>query len=397
MRPVPAAVIGTAFLLVAAFAAADTVIRVDDGIVVGKVTQVDSSSVVVQPAGNVPAVSIPAGEVLSVQFDAKPAEPKGDVVIPSSGERFHVIADAAGADVVPGTLVCRGAGSLAGANKIPFADLRAWFPTAGPGEKSVSEVLSLENERDIVFLASGDRITGVVESVNPAEARITAKLGAVGVKRDAIKSVAFSKTLKPWREPVRLLAEARLVDGSIVIGEVTGPKDGIWTLKSVSGPQWTAAADQMLELRFRGGKLLWLSDLTPVKAETTPFFNRAWPWRKDLSVWGNPLKAGGVTYERGIGTHSRTELTYDLAAQFATFLVELAIDDETKGAGSAVVSVTADGRALLAPTTVSGGEKPRRIKLDVTGVRQITLLVDFGKDQDSGDHLDWLAARVIRK
>jgi hypothetical protein len=137
--------------------------------------------------------------------------------------------------------------------------------------------------------------------------------------------------------------------------------------------------------------------LAPVKAGTTPFFNRAWPWRKDLSVWGNPLTASGVVHERGVGTHSRTELTFDLAAQFLTFLADVAIDDETKGAGSATVSVTGDGRALLAPTEVAGGAKPRRVKLDVTGVRQLTLLVDYGKNEDAGDHVDWLDARLIRK
>ncbi len=396
MRDACAATIGLALGFVAAFASADVVTRVDDERIAGRVVLVDSSaSVVVQPEGGRPAVAIPAGEVLSIRFDAKAAEPKGDLVAPASGERLRVTVGAAGASA--GALACEGAGSLRGTNSIPFGDLRAWMPPQEDPGKALEEALALENDRDVALMTSGDRLTGVVESLGADAVRFTAKLGATDIKRDLLRGIAFSKTLKPWREPVRLLAEVRLADGSVVLGDVSGPRDGVFSLRSVMGPEWTAAAGEVVEIRFRGGKLLWLSELAPAKAETTPFFNRAWPWRKDLSVWGNPLSAGGVVYERGLGTHSRTVLTWEIAAQFVTLLADVAIDDETKGTGASVVSVTGDGRVLLAPTPISGGDKPRRVKLDVTGVRALTLLVDFGRQEDAGDHVDWLNARLIRK
>ncbi len=397
MFPARSVSMGMVLCLVSMATSADVVTRVDDERVVGIVASVDSSgAVVVMPNGGAP-VSIPASEVLSITCDVKPVQPKGDLLVLASGERFRVGLDAVGMQLPEGMVAVYGAGSLSAVNSIALADLRAWVPAGGDVDKVLADVLALDNDRDVVLMASGDRLTGVVEHVGAKGASVTAKLGTTAVDRGLLLGIAFSKTLKPWREPVRLLAETRLADGSVVLGDVTGPKDGVFALRSVLGAEWKVAADQIVEIRFRGGKLLWLSDLAPAKAETTPFFNRAWPWRKDRSVWGNPLTVGGAVCERGLGTHSRTELAYDLAAQFTTFVADIAIDDETKGTGSATVSVTADGRTLLAPMEVNGADKPRRVKLDVSGIRRLTLLVDFGKNDDAGDHVDWLNARLIRR
>ncbi len=64
---------------------------------------------------------------------------------------------------------------------------------------------------------------------------------------------------------------------------------------------------------------------------------------------------------------------------------------------SALFSVWGDGRELLSPTEVRGGAKPKHIKLNVTGVKVLKVFVDYGKNQDIGDHADWMNARLIRK
>jgi hypothetical protein len=240
-------------------------------------------------------------------------------------------------------------------------------------------------------------VTGVIESVGPAGVVVSSKLGKVTVKRELIRGIAFSKTLKPWREPEGLLAQAALVGGSKTLGAIEGPDGGQYTLRSVIGPAWRVEVASVRKVSFRGGRLVWLSDLKPSASKVTPFFNREWPPRMNASVWGRPLTVAGEEYEHGIGIHSKTELTWRLNGGYVSFVSLLGIDDETNGTGAATVSITADGRTLLKPTPVKGGEKPVPVKLNVTGVREMTVLVDYGQGQDTGDHVDLLDARLLKK
>ena len=63
--------------------------------------------------------------------------------------------------------------------------------------------------------------------------------------------------------------------------------------------------------------------------------------------------------------------------------------------GTVHVVISADGKTLL-ETDVKGTDKPRLVDLDVTGRRQLQILVDFGGDLDIADHLDLAEARLIR-
>jgi len=165
----------------------------------------------------------------------------------------------------------------------------------------------------------------------------------------------------------------------------------------VLGATWKTTLGAVRSVEFRGGKLVWLSDVVPSRTSTTGFFNRAWEPRMNRSVWGAPLTVDGVSYEHGVGCHARTELEYALDGKYVLFVTSVGIDDETRGTGAALFSVAVDGRALLAPVLVKGREKPRPLKLNVAGVRRLTLTVDFGPEQDFGDHVDLLDARLIRK
>jgi hypothetical protein len=387
--------------------ALDTVTRIDDEKVVGTVTGIDSNgSITVQAtAGGVPrTATIPAVEVLSVRFGHEtPAgeKAKGDLIVLASGERYRVKLGSEPVGALPG-FTSTGADALGGSNSVAFANLRAYVPekdkvSTEEAARTLQELLVLENDRDVVMMVNGDRLTGVVEKLAPGEVVVSAKVGRVPVKWDGIRGIAFSKTLKPYTEPESLLAEVLLSDGSLVRGTLSGPAGGTYALRSVLGYSWDVRPDRIREVRFRGGKLVWLSDLKPANVVITPFFNRSWPYREDRSVWGAPLTVGGTVYERGIGCHSRTELTYDIDGQYVAFIADIGIDDETKGVGSALFSVIGGGKPLLDRVEASAGKSPQRVNVNVTGVKQLKLLVDFGKNQDAGDHADWLNARLIRK
>ena len=59
------------------------------------------------------------------------------------------------------------------------------------------------------------------------------------------------------------------------------------------------------------------------------------------------------------------------------------------------LAILGDGDELFA-TEVSGRDGPRDISVDLTGVRLLELFVDYGENQDVGDHLNLCNARIVK-
>jgi hypothetical protein len=142
--------------------------------------------------------------------------------------------------------------------------------------------------------------------------------------------------------------------------------------------------------------MTYLSDLEPSRVDETPFFGHRMPWRRDVGLLGEPLRMNGQTYERGVAVHSRSHLTYDLNGQYARFDAVLGFDDAAQGKGRVDCRVLADGKELFARTDLSAVEPAVVLSLPVAGASQLRLEVDFGRDQDTGDRVNWANARLYR-
>ncbi len=143
-------------------------------------------------------------------------------------------------------------------------------------------------------------------------------------------------------------------------------------------------------------KIVFLSSIEPDKVKETAVLGRGFPYRKDLSVSGAPLRLKGRTYRRGLGVHSRTVLEYALNGGYTTFAAIIGLDDSSRGKGSVTFVVSADGKELLRENFDSS-RAPLPISFPVSGARKLTLLVDYGSDQlDLGDHADWVNARLTK-
>jgi hypothetical protein len=150
------------------------------------------------------------------------------------------------------------------------------------------------------------------------------------------------------------------------------------------------------EIRPRSEGLVYVSDLKPAAVESSGLFGQGWPWRADRGTTGKPLTLGGVTYGRGLGLHSRTALTYDIAGKYAAMVGLAGIDDNAGRSGDAVLLVRGDGKELLGSLRLRAGQPPQPLRVDVRGVRQLTILVDYGPDElDAGDHVSLAQLRLV--
>ena len=106
------------------------------------------------------------------------------------------------------------------------------------------------------------------------------------------------------------------------------------------------------------------------------------------SVDGNAIKIGGVEFPHGIGTHARSRWRIGLNGAATQFSAMVGIDDETNNEGSVEFQVWVDGRRVAETGVVRGGEKARPLEADLTGAKEMVLVVTNGGDDIVHDHAD---------
>ncbi|MYW65261.1 hypothetical protein GTY65_14505 [Streptomyces sp. SID8379] len=123
------------------------------------------------------------------------------------------------------------------------------------------------------------------------------------------------------------------------------------------------------------------------------------PVEKDLSNGeqgqgdGTPLKIGGVTYDKGLGSHAPARVRYYLGGQCTSFTAEVGIDDVQTSRGSVRFSVAADGTEKVASPVLKATDPAWSLTADVTGAKYVDLIAGDGGDGNGNDHADWGAAR----
>ncbi|HVV17920.1 MAG TPA: beta-galactosidase [Pseudonocardiaceae bacterium] len=104
---------------------------------------------------------------------------------------------------------------------------------------------------------------------------------------------------------------------------------------------------------------------------------------------GKPITIDGITYTKGLGTNSISDVQIYLGGKCTTFTAQVGVDDEQHGAGTVTFSVTADGRTLVTTPTIKGGQAATPIDVDVTGAQVLSLVVGDAGDGNGNDHGDW--------
>lgn len=198
-------------------------------------------------------------------------------------------------------------------------------------------------------------------------------------------------------------ASFTLMDGSVVSGRVEQANAASLRVATSLGfdadlplASDDPAAPGLAAIQVHSDRVVYLSDLEPAGQRTDGLLHRPWPARFDRSVAGGPISLGGRVFEKGLGVHSRTELTYKLGGAYEAFAATIGIDDAVRPRGSVLFRVLGDATVLYEGTQVTGSDRPRDILIDVTGVDLLTLVVDYGDDLDLSDHADWGGARVLR-
>ncbi len=175
-------------------------------------------------------------------------------------------------------------------------------------------------------------------------------------------------------------------------------------LVTVAGVSATLPLAQLRRIDFSSGNSQWLDALEPQSVAWRPFIQTKLPSEMVARLFeprgpampgGHPLLLAGQEYDRGLAVRSRTELVYRLAGDFRQFLAVAGIDDRVRPAGNVRLVVSGDDRELFAQT-LTGSDAPLALNVNITGVKRLKILVDFGEQLDIADCLDLCDARITK-
>jgi len=155
--------------------------------------------------------------------------------------------------------------------------------------------------------------------------------------------------------------------------------------------------DAVSLLRFDCDRVTDLASLKPAGVKEHGFLDKTFHYKVNSAVGGGPIRLGGKTYETGLGLHSFCELSYDLGGGYAKLVAVVGIDDSVRPAGDASLTFLADGKELDKPLRLTGNDEPQTVRLNVAGVKRLTVRVSFGPDGlDVADHVNIAAPRLIK-
>ena len=188
-------------------------------------------------------------------------------------------------------------------------------------------------------------IAGVVEGTDGDKLRFRYQDKTRTIALKQVEGVIMAS--RPESRQVEVLRPTFSLPDSVAIsGEWKDLDTSTWKIVTRWGQELNLPATDVLDVKFRGGKVTFLSDLSPAKVEETPYFGHRMPWRRDVNLLGEPLKINGQSFDRGLAVHSRCILTYDLLGRYSRFEALLGFDDYSRGKGRVDCRVYADGKEI---------------------------------------------------
>ena len=255
--------------------------------------------------------------------------------------------------------------------------------------------------RDVAFLTNGDRVEGILSDM-------TAKDGCTITTGDRKVQIGWAKLAGlAWNteRPARLRTK-KTYWRAVLAG---GPRLNLldlrldektqrWTGTTQFGPTLDLPEASILALDQHQGNAVDLADVTPMRYEHRPYLGVPWPLALDAAATGHPLRLADSSYERGLGMHATSEVVYALDGKYQRFLSLVGIDERSRR-GRARVAVLLDGKRvdLNEGRELTADMSPLSVRLDVSGIRMLTLRVEAGVLGDVQANVNWAKARLLKK
>ncbi len=351
-----------------------------EGLTIDSVLSIQTGTVVVEPAG-----------IVAIELTGGSRIPVNSLLIENEAAQFH---------------------SGCGLSGVKLESIRGvvWSES----ELVRDKLDSPPADSDIVIARSSSGVRSLeclLESVTADSVAISFKGNPETIAIEKVQAIVVADIGLDFPEGVQ--AVVRMIDGSVIKGVIgtlkyeldpsTNSATGSSTLSMRIPGNTVLELDgaSIAEISIDSDNLVYLSELDPVNVEQKTSFTIERQWQRDLSVTGKPLTlawSGGArteTYIKGIGTSSYSRLDFENSNDFDRFSATVGIDIEAEGRGDCNVSIRGDGIVLWSKR-IRGSTDPETVSVDISGLKEISLIVEPGEQFDLADHVDWAEARFTR-
>lgn len=374
-------------LLVAASLAADELETIDGAKITGKLSAISA-------IGDVTGEGIPAGTkfdtLRSIVRDVKAVQARPKYILETYGDGRLLVDSIALANDLFTVALSGGKEMVLPLDAVRCVRLEPDLAMASFKEALAHPVADL----DRIFVKVDkqiDVVKGLILTLDDDELSFQFDKETRKLPRERLHGIVLAQAGEPKSQP----ATVHLVNGSRVAGKVASLADGELQLELQGGAKASLSLESVERIDLRSPRLAYLSDLEPASVKEEAIFTLARPWQRDRSVTGKTLTLGMRTFARGLGVHAKSELTFDVPEGFDLLVATVGIDAGAGGKGDCEFEI-AGGERTLWQQRIKSSDEPQAVRVELEGMKRITLRVNPGADFDLGDHADWCDARFLK-
>jgi len=303
--------------------------------------------------------------------------------------------------------------NLLGQIEMPRQCVRAIVLRASQSEwqrtKVLDQLYAESTESGGVRLINGDRLAGKIvgiESFTDGPRGLSVAINSTGkplrVDEDRIAAITFDRESEETSQQASFVVG--LSDGSQMIAKSLVADDGRLQLTLTNGVELTGTSVRdIVYLRSLNVDCVYLSNLTTSGYRHVPYLDLPWAYRRDRNVLGGRLRAAGQSYDKGIGMHTASRLSYRLESgetvrEYRRFVASIAVDDAAGIRGSVVfrvyIKVNGQWQSAFESSVLRGGDAPVPVTVELDDATELALVTDYADRGDECDYANWLEARL---
>jgi len=262
-----------------------------------------------------------------------------------------------------------------------------------------SPILADSRPEDIVQLANGDTLHGILTAISPGQLTLQPATGdPAAVPLDSVIRITFAATAQPKSSSAPAF-RLRFTDGSSLVVPAVHLANERVQVKLSDNATRDIPLQSITAIEQLNGPVVWLSKITPKENIQIPFLSVTHPAQMDRNVLGQPIRFDDHTFTHGIGVHSYSKLVYTLDGQFAAFRTQYAIDttDSDGRYADVTVRIFLDDRVVHEQVHFKAGALAPAVQVPIKGAHTLTLEVDYGQTMDVQDRFNWIEPALLRQ
>jgi NPCBM/NEW2 domain len=242
-------------------------------------------------------------------------------------------------------------------------------------------------------------VSGLIESLDGSRVQLNYQGESRTISLSRLVGIVTANISSQLPDGVR--ATVTLVDGGSFTGVPEQLRNGVLSLTLPGGSRANIGFSSVSSVSFTSDSFAWLSQLEMESSSFVPLTWLPFEARRDLNVLGEkmtlrwPSTGKTRTFARGIGLRPTSRIEYRNDEGYKRLVAVVGIDSGTDGAGNCEVSVSGDGVRLWS-AQITGKTDPVELNLSIDGVSRLEITVRPGELLDTGDHVNWADARLVK-